>query len=131
MKGMLDRPAAKARLFSLKLAQQTADLEGLSPGKRYFEEQRLRAACDQESSRWLQAVLRELWTDLRQYAAEVCERRLLSREATGSDQDMVFNWAFLLPARVRRRFPGPDPGGQRPIPRLRPGAGSHRSLAAL
>ncbi len=99
MKGMLDRPAAKARLFSLKLAQETADLEGLSPGKRYFEEQRLRAACDQESSRWLQAVLRELWTDLRQYAAEVRERRLLSREATGSDQDMVFNWAFLLPAR--------------------------------
>jgi hypothetical protein len=100
VKGMLDRPAAKARLFSLKLAQQTADLEGLAPGKRYFEEQRLRAACDQESSRWLQAVLRELWTDLRQYAAEVCERRLLSRGATGSDQDMVFNWAFLLPARA-------------------------------
>lgn len=99
VKGMLDRPAAKARLFSLKLAQQAADLEGLSPGKRYFEEQRLRAACDQESSRWLQSVLRELGTDLRQYAKEIRERRLLSREATGSDQDMVFNWAFLLPAR--------------------------------
>ncbi len=99
VKGLLDRPAAKERLFSLKLAQKTADLEGLSPGKRYFEEQRLRAACDQELSRWLQLVLRELWTDLRQYAAEVRERRLLSREATGSDKDMVFNWAFLLPAR--------------------------------
>ena len=104
VKGMLDRPTAKERLFFLKLAQEAPRLEALSPGKRYFEEQRLRAACDQESSRWLQSVLRELWTDLRQYTAEVRKRRLLSREVTGSDKDMVFNWAFLLPARSVEGF---------------------------
>ena len=38
-----------------------------------------------------------MWTDLRDYAAEVQERRLLSRETTGSDQDMVWNWALLIP----------------------------------
>ena len=53
--------------------------------------------CDQELQRWLQKVCREVWTDLRDYAAEVRERRLLSREATGSDQDMVWNWALLMP----------------------------------
>ena len=53
--------------------------------------------CDQELQRWLQEVCREVWTDLRDYAAEVRERRLLSREATGSDQDMVWNWALLVP----------------------------------
>jgi len=47
--------------------------------------------------RWLQKVCREVWADLRYYAAETRERRLLSRETTGSDQDMVWNWALLMP----------------------------------
>jgi len=97
VKGMLDRAGAKETLCSLKLAREAESLEALSPGKRYFEEQRLRAACDQELQRWLQKVCREVWTSLRDYAAQVQERRLLSRETTGSDQDMVWNWALLIP----------------------------------
>jgi len=97
VKGMLDRAGAKEKLFALKLAQEAESLEALSPGKRYFEEQRLRAAGDQELKRWLKEVCRQLWTDLRDYAAEIQERRLLSRETTGSDQDMVWNWALLIP----------------------------------
>ncbi len=96
VKGLLDRSRAKEKLFSLKLAGETERLEGLKPGKRYFEEQRLRAACDLELPRWLREVCRELWTDLRDQATEVRERRLLSREATGSNKDMVLNWAFLV-----------------------------------
>ena len=97
VKGMLDRPGAKEKLFSLKLAREAESLEALSPGKRYFEEQRLRAAGDQELQRWLKEVCRRLWADLRDYTAEVQERRLLSRKTTGSDQDMVWNWALLIP----------------------------------
>jgi hypothetical protein len=97
VKGMLDRSAAQEKLFSLKLAQEAERLGALSPGTRYFQEQRLRAGCDQELQRWLQMVGREVWTDLRDYAAEVRERRRLSREATGSDHDMVWNWALLMP----------------------------------
>ena len=98
VKGMLDRPGAREKLFALKLAREAASLEALSPGKRYFEEQRLRAAGDQELQRWLKEACRKLWADLRDYAAEVQERRLLSRETTGSDQDMVWNWALLIPS---------------------------------
>lgn len=97
VKGLLDRPAAKERLFSLKLTQGASHLEALSPGKRYFEEQRLRAACDRELPRWLKGVRLDLWDDLRCLAGESRERRLLSREASGRARDMVFNWAFLLP----------------------------------
>jgi hypothetical protein len=97
VKGMLDRSAAQEKLFSLKLARESERLGALSPGTRYFQEQRLRAGCDQELQLWLQAVCRKLWTDLGDYAAEVRERRLLSREATGRDQDMVWNWALLMP----------------------------------
>lgn len=100
VKGMLDRPGAKGKLFALKLAREAESLEALSPGKRYFEEQRLRAAGDQELQRWLQEVCRKLWADFRDYAAKVQERRLLSRETTGSDQDMVWNWALLIPRRA-------------------------------
>ena len=104
VKGLLDRHGAQEKLFSLKLAREAASLEDLSPGKRYFEEQRLRAACDQELQRWLQEACREVWTDLRNCAADVRERRLLSREATGSDQDMVWNWALLVPEKAVRGF---------------------------
>lgn len=97
VKGMLDRPGAKERLLSLKLAREAENLVGLTPGKRYFEEQRLRAACDRELQHWLKEVCRRLWAGLRDYAAEVRERRLLSRETTGSDEDMVWNWALLMP----------------------------------
>ena len=44
VKGLLDRHGAQEKLFSLKLAREAESLEALSPGKRYFEEQRLRAA---------------------------------------------------------------------------------------
>lgn len=98
VKGMMDRSATQEKLFSLKLAQEAEKLAGLMPGKRYFAEQRLRAACDQELQQWLQKVCREAWADLRTYTTEARQRRLLSRQATGSDQDMVWNWAFLVPA---------------------------------
>jgi hypothetical protein len=97
VKGMLDRPGAREKLFALNLARKAASLEALSPGKRYFEEQRLRAASEHELQRWLQKACREVWADLRGYAAQVQERRLLSRETTGSDQDMLWNWALLIP----------------------------------
>lgn len=104
VKGLLDRPAAKEKLFSLKLAGEAARLQDLSPGKRYFQEQRLQAAVDRELSRWVAEVSRGLWGDLQGYASEVRERRLLSRQATGSEQDMVLNWAFLVPEAAVSRF---------------------------
>jgi hypothetical protein len=104
VKGLLDRSGAKGRLFSLKQARDAELLGALSPGKRYFQEQRLWAACDQELQRWLQEVCRKLWDDLRDYAAEILERRMLSRETTGSDKDMVLNWAFLVPEKALAGF---------------------------
>jgi hypothetical protein len=104
VKGLLDRSGAQEKLFSLKLAREAERLGALSPGTRYFHEQRLRAGCDQELQLWLQEVCRKLWTDLGDYAAQVRERRLLSREATGSDKDMVWNWAFLVPEKAAPGF---------------------------
>jgi hypothetical protein len=100
VKGLLDRAGAKERLYSLQLAREAKRLEALPPGRRYFQEQHLRAAGDQELQRWLQEICRELWTDLLNYASEVRKRRLLSRKATGSDKEMILNWAYLVPERA-------------------------------
>jgi hypothetical protein len=96
VKGMLDRAVAQEKLVSLRLAQETGRLQALSPGRRYFQEQRLRAGSAQELQQWLQEVGRELWAELRAHAAAVRQRRPLAREASGSDKDMVWNWAFLV-----------------------------------
>ena len=57
VKGMLDRPGPKRSCSPSSWPRRRTDLEALSPGKRYFQEQRLRAACDQELQQWLQEVL--------------------------------------------------------------------------
>jgi hypothetical protein len=100
VKGMLDRSGTQEHLFALKLARETARLEALSPGRRYFEEQRLRANSSRELPMWLKTVSGEMWTDLRPCVAAARERRLLSRQATGSHQDMVWNWALLVPVQA-------------------------------
>ncbi len=104
VKGLLDRSRAKKKIFSLKLAQEVQALEALSPGRRYFQERRLQAACDEEIQKWLANICRKLWTDLRHYATEVRERRLLPREVTGSDKEMVWNLAFLVPDQAAASF---------------------------
>ncbi len=96
VKGMLDRAVAQEKLVSLRLAEAAAQMAGLSPGRRYFQEQRLRSESAQELQEWLQEVSRELWTEFRGQAAAVRERRPLSRETSGSDKDMAWNWAFLV-----------------------------------
>jgi hypothetical protein len=98
VKGLLDRSQAKEKVFARKLAREAERLEALSPGKRYFEEQRLRIGTEKELQQWLTEACRRLVNELRDHAAQVRQRRLLSLEATGSDKEMVLNWAFLVPA---------------------------------
>jgi hypothetical protein len=104
VKGMLDQASSKEKLFSLKLEEEADRLGALSPGQRYFHEQRLRAGCDQDLQHLLKDVSRELWAGLKEYVADVRERRVLSRKASGSDRDMVWNWAFLVPVAAMPAF---------------------------
>jgi len=97
VKGMLDQARAQEKLWALKLTQEAPALEALSTGRRYFQEKRLREQSDQELQKWLKHTARELAQSLGDYAVEFRERRLLSRQATGRDQEMVWNWAFLVP----------------------------------
>jgi hypothetical protein len=104
VKGLMDRAKAKEELLSVILAREAAPLASLSPGARYFQEQRIRAGVEKELKLWLKEICKRVANDLSGYAAGFRERKILSREAAGMDGDMVLNWAFLVPRSVSADF---------------------------
>ncbi|MBN2208059.1 MAG: GvpL/GvpF family gas vesicle protein [Candidatus Coatesbacteria bacterium] len=91
LKGFLNRAQARKSLGGEK-----ERLASVSSGKQYFMQKQAAAEVEQQLNQRLKAILTEIWKDLGQYAAGFCERKVLSRDATGLDVDMVLNWAFLL-----------------------------------
>lgn len=96
LKGLLDRVQAETSLWQRAQAEDKTLLPS-SPGLSYLRDQRLRVKARQDLGACLDRVSRALLNELAPLATDACERRLLSREATGSDQEMVLNWAFLVP----------------------------------
>ena len=96
VKGLLDRARAEDALCRQMLAKDQAPLAS-SPGLAYMQEQRLRIKARQELEDCLAGVCRVLLEELTPLVSETCQRQVLSRETTGADQEMVFNWAFLVP----------------------------------
>lgn len=95
MKGFLDQARAEAEL-SVHL-RAPLDLSPVSAGLAYMQEQRLRLKVKRELGDRLAGVCNDLLDGLNPLASEICQRRVLSRETTGTEREMVVNWAFLLP----------------------------------
>jgi len=104
VKGHMDRAKAKEELLPVILAREGGALASLSPGVRYFQEQRIRAGAEKELNLWLKEICKRVANDLSRFAADLYERKVLSREATGMDGDMVLNWAFLVPRSAATDF---------------------------
>jgi hypothetical protein len=104
VKGLLDRAKVKEQLFSAQRANEADRLASLSPGMRYFQEQHIRSKVEKELNGWLKGVCQEVSAHLGRHAAVSCERKVLSREVTGMDRDMVLNWAFLVPRKAVADF---------------------------
>lgn len=104
VKGLLDKAAARDKIFSQTVAGQEAYLAALPAGQRYFQEQRLRAGVERQLRLRLKKIGQELAGDLSQLAAEFRPRRVLNRSVTGKELDMVLNWAFLVPRRAVAAF---------------------------
>ena len=96
VKGLLDRRKAREDIMNEKLNEQAAALADLSPGKRYFMIQRIKS----EAHKDLRARLRELTKDvvksLSPLTLDSAQRRLLSCDVTGGEEEMFFNGAFLV-----------------------------------
>jgi hypothetical protein len=97
VKGLLDKVAAKERLRSQTLAGEEERLASLAPGRRYLQVKRLQAGADRELSLRLKRVGGQLARELMRAAKDFRERPLLPRDITGLEQELVLNWAFLVP----------------------------------
>jgi hypothetical protein len=104
VKGLLTRARALEAHLTDRLAREADRLAALPPGRRYQEEQRLRVEAEQELSRWLRQVCRELAGELNDFALHRRDGRLTHRDGNGSGQEMVFNWAFLVPQAAAAGF---------------------------
>ena len=104
VRGLLDRKQAGRALTSASLAAQEAQLAALLPGRRYFEEQRIRARAEKELSLWLKETRRQVANHLRLQASDFCECPEVPREPPESGIEVVLNWAFLLPKSATPAF---------------------------
>lgn len=95
LKGLLDRARAEEVLCRRKQAEGKVPLAS-SPGLAYLQEQRLRLKVRQELEDWLAGACSALLEELTPLASEARARQVLARQATGADQEMVLNWAFLV-----------------------------------
>jgi len=96
VKALYDRKSALARITERTLAERETELTALAPGRRYFEEQKLRKAVESELGTTLAEACRWLHERLREAASETCEVRLQAKAQSGLGLDMAANWAFLI-----------------------------------
>ncbi len=97
IKGIINMEKAKDAAIAAALSEKAEQLNALSPGLRYLKEQRIRKTSEKEFHLWLGGILNSMNNELKSYAIDLCERRLQTRDVTGSDHEMVANWAFLVP----------------------------------
>ena len=96
LKGYVDRPQARARMTAAQLAAEKEQLAGLSPGKRYFLEQKIKGAVDKDVAIWLKEVGRDILNVTRKMSVGFSECRLQLRDITGRDEEMFFHGALLV-----------------------------------
>ena len=104
VKGLIDRAKAKKRVLDLIFAREAGRLISLSPGMRYFQEQRIHSNADKEIHGWLKEICKKIADDLNRYAMDFCELKVFSRADTGIDMDMVLNWSFLVSRKTTEDF---------------------------
>jgi hypothetical protein len=104
LKGYVDRPRARARMTAVRLAAEKEQLAGLSPGKRYFLEQKIKGAVDRDVAAWLKEMGRDILRVARDASAGFSECRLQSQDVTGRDEEMFFHGALLVPDTSRENM---------------------------
>jgi len=97
LKGYVNLPQARARMMAERLAAEKEQLAELSPGKRYFLEQKIKGAVDKATMSWLKGIGEEIGKLAKEMSVEFSECRIQSREVTGRDEEMFFHGALLVP----------------------------------
>jgi hypothetical protein len=118
VKGLINSEKAGEKLYSTTMAAQAEHLASLSPGVRYFEKKRIKRDIGNSLNLSYKQKLQKIAKNLDQYASDFCTRKMLareavgtdmdmianSREAVGTDMDMIANWAYLVPLNFTQKF---------------------------
>lgn len=96
LKAYVDLPAARARLLATRLATEQAQLAGLPPGKRYFQEQKIKTQVDLEMRAWLRGVTDEITALVAPVSTTTAAGRLLAADLTGRADEMIYHAALLV-----------------------------------
>ena len=96
VKGLLDRRKAREDIINERLNEQADVLANLSPGKRYFMEQRIKSEADKDLRVRLRALTKDVVQSLSPLTLDYAQRRLLSGDVTGGKEKMFFNGVFLV-----------------------------------
>jgi hypothetical protein len=92
VKGTMDKCKAEGRLVAAALARGA---RAVSPGTRYLEERRIRAAIGRELSVWVKERCERMARQLLDHAVEIRERTVRPAGTEGEGTP-ILNWAFLI-----------------------------------
>lgn len=96
-KGYVNRQQVQSSTLAVRLEEEKGQLAGLTPGKRYFLEQKIKANVNKDVAAWLRAAEEEVIRPIREASWRYCEARLVGSDVTGEDQEMFLHGALLIP----------------------------------
>lgn len=95
VKGLLDRDLARKTVTSMLLEKENDRILSLPPGKRYFEEKRVKLQADTALKDWLREVSQIVRRDFMSHASRFHEREI-PEQLRNKDMEVIINWAFLV-----------------------------------
>lgn len=104
VKGFCQRQQCVDKIAAEDIVTQGDALKKITPGRRYFEEKKIQTQAEKKFSSWLNETIKQLSQTFSVAWLTQVELKLLSKKATAREEDMVFNWAFLVPKEKLTEF---------------------------
>lgn len=97
LKAFVDTSQARPAFLAARLQAAKEQLDSLSPGMRYFQEQKIKTAVNGEIRLWLSGLSGQMTEFVRELTPDFRERACQSKELTQRDDEMFFHAAILVP----------------------------------
>lgn len=94
IKGYLQREQAHKNILRDALQTETAELEQMPVGKRFFAEKKLAERAAQAVNTQVEEICSELAVVIEQNSRQSCERRIVADKS--EEREQILNWAVLL-----------------------------------
>lgn len=101
LKGFVDHERLRASTLALRLEEESGRLAGLTPGKRYVLEQKLKGEVNKDAATWLRAAEEGVTRAIQEAPWGHCNARLVGTDVTGEDREMFLHVALLVPVQAR------------------------------